>query len=127
MATRFRKTIKLAPGVNLNLNKKSASLSLGPKGLKHTISTTGRKTTTIGIPGTGISHTSHTSKKKPDVRGKTTLAPPPSIASNRGGHTSGIDTPVNKRRGCCLGSLVALPLLLLCGAIGKARTRDHIK
>jgi len=54
MGFRFRRSKKILPGVRLNLNKNSASLSFGPRGLKRTISTTGRSTTTVGIPGTGI-------------------------------------------------------------------------
>jgi hypothetical protein len=41
MGFRFRKSMKILPGVRLNLNAKSASVSFGPRGLKHTISTTG--------------------------------------------------------------------------------------
>ena len=51
MGTRFRRSFKVAPGVRVNLNKKSASISFGPKGLKHTVSTTGKSHTTVGIPG----------------------------------------------------------------------------
>lgn len=58
MGFRFRKQIKIAPGVKLNINKDSASVSIGPKGLKQTYSTTGKKTTTVGIPGTGLSYSS---------------------------------------------------------------------
>jgi hypothetical protein len=58
MGFRFRKQIKLAPGVKLNLNKDSASVSVGTKGLSQTYSTTGKKTTTVGIPGSGISYSS---------------------------------------------------------------------
>lgn len=57
MGTRFRRSFKVAPGVRVNLNKKSASISFGPKGLKHTVSTTGKSHTTVGIPGTGLSYT----------------------------------------------------------------------
>lgn len=57
MGTRFRKSKKIAPGVRLNINKNSASVSFGPKGLKHTISTTGKQHTTVGIPGSGLSYT----------------------------------------------------------------------
>ena len=57
MGTRFRRSFKVAPGVRVNLNKKSASVSFGPKGLKHTVSTTGKSHTTVGIPGTGLSYT----------------------------------------------------------------------
>lgn len=58
MGIRFRKSKKILPGVRLNLSAKSASVSVGPKGFKHTISTTGRKTTTVSVPGTGLSYSS---------------------------------------------------------------------
>lgn len=61
MGMRFRKSKKIAPGVRVNLNAKSASISIGPKGFKKTFSTSGRTTTTVGIPGTGLSYS--TSKK----------------------------------------------------------------
>lgn len=65
MGLRFRKSFKIAPGVRVNLNKKSASISVGTKGARITKSTSGRTTTTVGIPGTGISYSkSHTSKRK---------------------------------------------------------------
>lgn len=63
MGLRFRKSIKLAPGVRLNLGKKSFGVSIGGKGMRHTISSTGRRTTTVGIPGSGLSY-SHTSGGK---------------------------------------------------------------
>lgn len=52
----FRKSIKLGPGVRLNLGKKSASISVGGTGYRYNVSTTGRSTTSINIPGTGISY-----------------------------------------------------------------------
>lgn len=67
MGTRFRKSVKIAPGVRATIGKKGASVSVGTKGARHTISTTGRKTTTVGIPGTGVSYVSTSSsgsKKK---------------------------------------------------------------
>ncbi len=57
MGLRFRRSFKIAPGVRVNLNKKSASVSFGPKGMKHTVSTTGKSHTTVGIPGSGLSYT----------------------------------------------------------------------
>lgn len=57
MGLRFRRSIKIAPGVRVNLNKKSTSVTFGPKGLKHTVSTTGKSHTTVGVPGTGLSYT----------------------------------------------------------------------
>jgi hypothetical protein len=61
---RFRKQIKIAPGVKLNINKDSASVSVGGKGLTHTVSTTGKKTTTVGLPGSGLSYSTTTGVKK---------------------------------------------------------------
>lgn len=63
MGTRFRRSFKVAPGVRVNLNKKSASISFGPKGLKHTVSTTGKSHTTVGTPGTGLSYTTSSGGK----------------------------------------------------------------
>jgi len=61
---RFRKSKKILPGVRLNVNKGSLSLTVGPKGLRKTFSTTGRTTTTVGLPGTGISYTETSGAKK---------------------------------------------------------------
>ena len=57
MGFRFRKSVKIAPGVRLNVGKKSASVSFGGKGVRHTISSTGRRTSSIGIPGSGLYYT----------------------------------------------------------------------
>ena len=65
MGFRFRRSFKIAPGVRVNLNKKSASVSFGPKGLKHTISTTGKSHTTVGIPGSGLSYTTSGGSERP--------------------------------------------------------------
>lgn len=60
MAWRYHKSIELLPGVRLNLNAKSASISMGTKGFHTTINTKGVVTNSVGIPGTGISYrTSH--------------------------------------------------------------------
>lgn len=58
MGLRFRKSIKVAPGVKLNLNKKSVGITAGVKGAHYTINSKGKKTASVGIPGTGISYTS---------------------------------------------------------------------
>lgn len=52
----FRKSLKLGPGIRLNLGKKSASISVGGPGYRYHVSTTGRSTTSINIPGTGIGY-----------------------------------------------------------------------
>lgn len=50
----FRKSITIAPGVRVNLSKSGPSISFGKSGLRETISATGKSTTSIGIPGTGV-------------------------------------------------------------------------
>lgn len=54
MALRIRKSIKIAPGVKINLSKSGISTSLGGKGATVNLSKRGTRITT-GIPGTGIS------------------------------------------------------------------------
>lgn len=57
MGLRFRKSFKVAPGVKVNLNKKSTSITFGGKGVHKTYSSSGKKTTSVGIPGTGAYYT----------------------------------------------------------------------
>lgn len=57
MGFRYRKTKSVAPGVKVNLNKKSASVRFGGKGVGVTLNTNGKKTQSIGIPDTGLSYT----------------------------------------------------------------------
>jgi hypothetical protein len=53
---RFRRSIKLFPGIRWNFGKKSTSLSIGGRGANYTVGTSGSRTT-VGIPGTGLSYT----------------------------------------------------------------------
>lgn len=67
MAWNFRRRVKLLPGVTLNIGKRGVSTSIGPRGARVTYGH-GKRRTTVGIPGTGISHTavkSTTKGKKP--------------------------------------------------------------
>ncbi len=56
MGLRMRKSIKICKGVRVNFGKSGTSLSFGTRGLRQTIHSSGRRTTSIGIPGTGISY-----------------------------------------------------------------------
>ena len=56
MGLRFRKSIKIAPGLKINLNKNSVSATIGTKGAHYTVNSKGKKTVSAGIPGTGISY-----------------------------------------------------------------------
>lgn len=61
MGLRFRKKIKLLPGLSLNLSKSGISTSVGGKGATVNISSNGVRST-IGVPGTGISYSTLHSK-----------------------------------------------------------------
>ena len=56
MGLRFRKSFNILPGVKVNLNKKSAGVTLGTKGLHYTVNTSGKRTASVGLPGTGLSY-----------------------------------------------------------------------
>lgn len=57
MAFRFQKRLKLLPGVTVNLSRRGVSTSLGVTGARVTFGH-GQRRTTVGLPGSGISHTS---------------------------------------------------------------------
>lgn len=71
MGFRYRKSIKLGKGVRLNISKNSIGLSAGVKGARVSVNSKGRKTTTLSIPGTGISY-SKTSSIASRERGPST-------------------------------------------------------
>ncbi|MEX0627067.1 MAG: DUF4236 domain-containing protein [Cucumibacter sp.] len=68
MAIRFRRSLKIAPGLRLNIGKRSASVRLGPKNLGATFGTTGR-TYSASIPGTGLGVTERQSRQTAGTRG----------------------------------------------------------
>ena len=66
MGLRFRKSVTLCKGVRLNFGKTGVSISSGIPGFRRTVHSSGRVTTSVGIPGTGIYYvdTKNPSKKK---------------------------------------------------------------
>jgi len=59
MGFNFRKSLKIAPGVRVNVTKKGvSSLSVGKNGARVNIGKKGVKTT-VGIPGSGLSYSKH--------------------------------------------------------------------
>jgi len=54
MGLRYRKSIKIAPGLKVNFGTTGMSLSMGVPGLHRTYHTSGKVTTSVGIPGTGL-------------------------------------------------------------------------
>lgn len=57
MAIRFRKSIKLMPGVRVSLSKSGISGSLGTNGARVSVNSKGQVRGTAGISGTGLSST----------------------------------------------------------------------
>lgn len=104
MGLRFRKSVKIAPGVRLNLNKNSTSVSFGGKGAHYTVSSNERRTASVGIPGTGISYSASTSSGKGGKARDT--------AKSSGGSSSGRGD--NDKNGCLwlLLGIALLPILL---------------
>lgn len=68
MGLRFRKSIKIGNGAKLNINKKSVGLSVGGKGARYSVNSSGRRTKSVGIPGTGLSYVSTSGGRKPSSR-----------------------------------------------------------
>ena len=56
MGLRFRRSIRLFPGVRLNLSRSGISTSAGVRGAHVTIGKAGTRVSS-GIPGTGLSYT----------------------------------------------------------------------
>lgn len=51
MAFSYRKSLKLAPGVKLNLSRRGAGISAGPRGAKVSTNTRGQKRASLGLLG----------------------------------------------------------------------------
>ncbi len=56
MGMRFRKSVKIGKNAKLNINKKSVGISVGGKHGRVSVNSKGRKTTSVGVPGTGLSY-----------------------------------------------------------------------
>ena len=83
MGLKFRKSVKLAPGVKLNLTKNGvSSVSVGKNGAKVNIGKNGVRTT-VGIPGSGLSYSSHSPKKQ-------STTTPQRVESTQGNQTLGL-------------------------------------
>lgn len=73
MGLRFRKSIKIAPGIKLNLSKSGIGVSAGVRGVH--IGANSRGTySSVGIPGTGISSMSYQSSGGGKSSSKTSVA-----------------------------------------------------
>ena len=114
MGLRFRKSIKLGKHTRLNLNKKSFGVSFGGKGARFTLNSKGRRTSTFGIPGTGLSYTTASGGKKKSR----------SKSKAKGRKVRGSSTGAAKPSGClivaaCIGIIFIMICLVMAVVIGK--------
>jgi tetratricopeptide (TPR) repeat protein len=72
---RFRRSIKLGPGVRLNVGKTGIGVSAGVRGARRTFHSSGRETSSVGIPGTGLGYV-HTKSAGKANASEPTAAPP---------------------------------------------------
>ena len=56
MGFRIRKSVKLGPGLRLTASHRGASVRVGPRGAGVSASTSGRRTVSGGIPGSGVGY-----------------------------------------------------------------------
>lgn len=125
MGLRFRKSIKVAPGVKLNLNKNSTSVTIGTRGAHYTVNSNGKKTASASIPGTGVSYVSttgggkkketKTNKKNTSKTTPTTKTTPSKGSSTKIGNKNSKESvkAQPKKKGGCLGSIL-LVFAILC-------------
>lgn len=94
MGFRFRKSKKILPGVRLNFSNKSVGVSLGGKHARVSVNSSGKKTYSASIPGTGISYVKtssgkHTSGQNHSASGGGYSTPQPSSPGGKKGPSSG--------------------------------------
>ncbi len=64
MGLKFRRSINVSSNLKLNINKGSVGFTVGTKGAHYTVNSKGRTTTTVGLPGTGLSYSNISTGKK---------------------------------------------------------------
>lgn len=88
MGFRFRRSVRLIPGVRLNFSKSGVSTSFGRRGLWFTVGPRGTRTT-IGIPGTGISYTEQAGARRVanqvDAAATSEIVAPTALGGAQGG------------------------------------------
>ena len=85
MGFRFRKSKQILPGVKLNFSSKSVGVSLGGKHARVSLNSSGRKTYSASIPGTGISYVKTSKGKQTSSRGQSSSNYSTSQPSGSGG------------------------------------------
>jgi tetratricopeptide (TPR) repeat protein len=87
---RFRKSRKIGPGIRFSVTKTGVGMSVGAPGARYSVHSSGRHTSSIGVPGTGVSFRNQKgggsggSKSTRQTAGRT-KAPPPTVQVRRPG------------------------------------------
>lgn len=76
MGFQARKSFKIMPGVRMTVSKSGLSTSVGVCGARVTRTASGRMTRTVGIPGSGLSHTKTLSGADATRSSRTSAAAP---------------------------------------------------
>ncbi len=63
MGFRVRRSVRLMPGVRVNLSKSGTSISVGGRGFTTNYSKRGTRTT-VGVPGSGLSYSTFSPSRK---------------------------------------------------------------
>jgi hypothetical protein len=68
MGFRFRRSIRILPGVRLNIGKRGVSTSIGGRGHWLTFGGKRKPTVSLGVPGTGLRYTQSNSGTTPTIK-----------------------------------------------------------
>ena len=97
MGVRISKSFKVAPGVRFRVNTKSTSVSVGGKGMRYTVNSKGRRTTTVRLPGTGVS-VQQVSGTRTSAPRQHASAPPQNVAAAQTPPKPGLSAPRGEKR-----------------------------
>ena len=113
MGLRYRKSIHVSKYFRINISKSGIGYSYGIPGARITHSANGRVSSTVGIPGTGLSHT--TTVKKAPSKTNSRVTSPSTVQMNQG-----IYTPVSTEN-ADINNLQPVEMSKLLKTIKKAR------
>ena len=119
MGLKFQKSIKVAPGVKLNLNTNSTSVTIGTKGAHYTVNSNGKKTTSASIPGTGLSYVSTTGGSKKQGTKTNKKATSKTASTTKTNSSAGS----SKKKGC---GTYLLWILIICTLVRKHQIYQYI-
>lgn len=78
---RFRRSIRLGPGIKMNLTKTGVGLTLGGRGAHYSIHSSGARRTSLGIPGTGLYYQDRTGGSRPSAQSRRARSVPTFVAT----------------------------------------------